>query len=268
MASGAGPGSLPPLDMPPSSAPGCRQGAYIPWRGPVLVLTSRKRVQRQPGAQGQEWACPAAKARAASRHWTCPAPRARTGHNPQMSTARLEKWACPRREGFKNGHVPGQVDRASDNGHVRWSGQPRLHVRRRAWRGPPRTGHVPRPGPGLGTIHKCPRPGSKNGHVPGGRASKMGMSGGPGNRGACPAPGHGAGLPALDMSRARGQDWAQSTNVHGPARKMGMSPEGGLQKWACPPGAHKKVAAPEGTATFKLQTAWPQGADSLRNTGN
>ncbi len=104
----------------------------------------------------------------------------------------------------------------------------------KAWRRPPRTGHVPRPGPGLGTIHKCPRPGSKNGHVPGGRASKMGMSGGPGARGACPAPGHGAGLPALDMSRARGQDWAQSTNVHGPARKMGMSPEGGLQKWACP----------------------------------
>ena len=95
----------------------------------------------------------------------------------------------------------------------------------------------------------------------------MGMSGSPGARGACSAPGHGVCLPALDMSRAQGQGWAQSTNVHGPARKMGMSSGRGIQNGHVPLGT-KKVAAPEGTATFKLQTAWPQGADSLRNTGN
>jgi hypothetical protein len=96
----------------------------------------------------------------------------------------------------------------------------------------------------------------------------MCTSGGPGNRGSCPAPGHGEGLPALDMSRARGQDCAQSTNVHGPALRMGMSPGGRASKMGMSLRGTKKVAAPEGTATFKLQTAWPQGADSLRNTGN
>jgi hypothetical protein len=132
----------------------------------------------------------------------------------------------------------------------------------------PGAGHVPRPGPGLGPIRKCPWPGSKSGHVPGGRASIMGMSGGPGNRGSCPAANERCGTghwtcpapeartgPNPQMSTARLEEWA-------------CPPEGGLQKWACPPGAQRKVAAPEETATFKLQTAWPQGADSLRITGN
>jgi len=55
---------------------------------------------------------------------------------------------------------------------------------------------------------------------------------------------------------------------------MSMSSGAGT-RGACPhPDPHtdtihtKKVAAPEGTATFKLQTAWPQGADSVRNMGN
>ena len=134
--------------------------------------------------------------------------------------------------------------------------------------GPPSTGHVPRTGPGLGTMHLCPRARSKNGHVPRERASKMSMSGGEGSRGACPAPGHGAGLPALDMSRARGQDWAQSTYAHGRDSKNGHVPRERAPKMSMSPGAQRKVAAPEGTATFKLQTAWPQGADSVRNTGN
>jgi hypothetical protein len=55
---------------------------------------------------------------------------------------------------------------------------------------------------------------------------------------------------------------------------MGMSGGAGARR-ACPQhDPHtdtihtKKVAAPEGTATFKLQTAWPQGAHSVRNAGN
>ena len=150
----------------------------------------------------------------ASPHWTCPAPGARTGHNPHMSTGGLQKWACPPEGGLQKWACPVDPRR-----------QPRGMSGARAWRGPPRTGHVPRRGqyraqsstcprrrgPGLGTIHEMSTAGSKNGHVPGREARK------------------------------------------------GHVPR------------DTKVAAPEGTATFSVLiqqlSAWPQGADSVRNTG-
>jgi len=99
----------------------------------------------------------------------CPRPGSKNGHVPGGRASKrdmspeggLQKWACPRREGFKNGHV-------------RWTGQPRLMSGDQRTMRAPGAGHVPRPRPGLGTIHTCPRPGSKNGHVPGGEGFKNG----------------------------------------------------------------------------------------------
>src|SRR6478736_3472445 len=125
-----------------------------------------------------------------------------------MSTARLEKWACPWREGFKR-------DMSPEGGLQKWA----CPVDRAT------AAHVRRPAHDAGARRwTCPASTARTGHNP-------------------------------HMSTARLEKWAC------PRR-------GRLQKWACPPGAQRKVAAPEGTATFKLQTAWPQGADSLRNTGN
>src|SRR6478609_7304219 len=114
----------------------------------------------------------------------------------------------------------------------------------------------------------CPRrEGFKNGHVPGGRASKMGMSGGPGNRGSCPATSARCGRPALDMSRVHGQDWAQSTHVHGPARKMGMSPEGKASKMGMSPRGTKKGGRPRGDGHLQATNCLASGSGLLEEHG-
>ncbi len=167
--------------------------------------------------RNDHWACPTVAAgdvpapptaRPRTQHWTCPA-------------GEFQEWACPAAIACC-GHPALDMSRAQDQDSTQSTNAhgpaPKMGMSgARAWRVPPSTGYVPRPGPGLDTIHKCPRASSKNGHVPRKRVPRMGMS--PGEQ--------------------RGPNVAQ-----------------------------RKVAAPEGTATFKLQTAWPQGADSVRDTGN
>ena len=154
MASGAGSG------LPRTTGHALRRRAWLPSRS----LHSMARPSACPDkqeARATAARCPGPGMGMSGGQRTMRAPGAGHVPRPGPGLGRIRK--CPR-PGSKNGHVPG--GRASKVGMSRWSGQPRLMSGARAWRGPPRTGHVPRPGPGLGTIHKCPRPGSKNGHVP------------------------------------------------------------------------------------------------------